>query len=61
MCLLFSRWQHHAKTITKYLQKKMKPPENSLQYVLRLTWNASTWQELDDQIYCGQYKLWHDQ
>ena len=30
MCLLFSRWQHHAQTITKYLRKNMKQPFSSL-------------------------------
>ena len=36
MYLLFSSWQHHAQTITKYLQKIMKQSEGSLRYVLKL-------------------------
>ena len=40
MYLLPSRWQRLAWTITWYLRKTVRQPETSLQYVLRLFWNA---------------------
>ena len=54
MSLVFSRWQRHAWTITRYLWEIMKQPCSSVRYVLRYFWNACTWQEMDDQNYDGQ-------
>ena len=55
VCLLLNMWQHHAQTVTKLPPEDFETTREPLCCICsNNTIMLFTWQELDDQICCGQ-------